>query len=84
LSDSIGVPLTVTASLKPSVSAIVSPACSLPVPGEAEACATDGATLGVVGVVGEVGCVGVVGVIELPSKGGGRLRCNCDALNDVK
>ncbi len=55
MSDSVGVPVTVTASLKPTVIVMVSPACSTPVPGEAETCVTVGATF-----VGVVGCVDVV------------------------
>ena len=42
MSDSVGIPATVTASLKPSVSVTVSPTCSVPVPGEAVACVTAG------------------------------------------
>jgi len=41
---SVGVPVTFTASLKPSVNVVVSPACSIPVPGEAETCVTVGAS----------------------------------------
>src|SRR5260370_17132336 len=44
LSFSVGVPVTFTASLKPSVNVVVSPACSIPVPGEAETCVTVGAS----------------------------------------
>jgi hypothetical protein len=40
--NSVGVPDTVTASLKPSDSVTVSPTCSVPVPGEAVACVTAG------------------------------------------
>ena len=52
MSDSVGVPVTVTASLKASDRVMTSPACSMPVPGEAVAWVTAGWTDGVVGVVG--------------------------------
>ena len=62
MSASVGVPVTVTASLKPSVIVMVSPLSAIPVPGEADASVTVGARFGgVIGDVGVVGCVGVVG-----------------------
>ena len=46
MSASVGVPVTVTASLKPSVRVIVLPTNSVPVAGEAVACITAGVTEG--------------------------------------
>ena len=61
MSASEGVPVTVTASLKPSVIVMVSPLSAIPVPGEADASVTVGARF--TGVVGDVGVVGVVGAV---------------------